>query len=134
MSSLWEAGLLYEKKAWQMRVEQLILRKALVTVSHKMLTYTLLMEELDEQMVDWNLVEQAQHHVQLGWVTRGVLQRSVLGPAPISLCMNDLDDGHSVPAEFCRLQNWQEWLIHQRVMLPSRGTSTGRRNGLTGAS
>ncbi|KAK4830979.1 hypothetical protein QYF61_014498 [Mycteria americana] len=25
--------------------------------------------------------------------------------------------------------NWEEWLIHQRLVLPSRGTSTGWRNG-----
>jgi len=29
-------------------------------------------------------------------------------------------------------QSRGEWLIHQRIMQPSRGTSTGWRNGLTG--
>jgi len=32
------------------------------------------------------------------------------------------------------IQNWEEGLIHQKVVLPSRGTSTGWRNGLTGTS
>lgn len=51
-----------------MRVEQVILRKAFVTVSHKILTDTQLMQGLDEQTVDWTLAEQAQQHkVQLGW-------------------------------------------------------------------
>jgi len=27
--------------------------------------------------------------------------------------------------------NWEEWRLYQRVMLPSRGTSTGWRNGHT---
>jgi len=29
------------------------------------------------------------------------------------------------------MQNWQEWLIHQRVILPSRGTLTDWRNRMT---
>lgn len=29
------------------------------------------------------------------------------------------------------IQNWEEWLMHQLVVLPFRGTSTGRRKGLT---
>jgi len=41
--------------------------------------------------------------------------------------------GQSVPLAISQLMlNWKEWLIHQRIMLPSRGTSTGGRNGLTG--
>lgn len=31
-------------------------------------------------------------------------------------------------------QNWEEWLIHQKVVLPSRGTLAGWRNGLTRTS
>lgn len=51
-----------------MRVEQVILSKAFITVSRKILTNTQLMQGLDEQTVDWTLAEQAQQHeVQLGW-------------------------------------------------------------------
>lgn len=70
---------------------------------HKILTDTQLMQGLDEQAGDWKLAEQAQQHkVQLDWVMRAVLQRSVLGPTLLSLLINGLDDGHSVPAEVCR--------------------------------
>lgn len=31
-------------------------------------------------------------------------------------------------------QNWEEWLIHERVVLPFRGTLTGWRNGLREAN
>jgi len=32
------------------------------------------------------------------------------------------------------VQNWEDWLIHQRVVLLFGGTSTGCRNGLMGTS
>lgn len=49
--------------------------------------------------------------------------------------INDLDDGADCPsAGLQTTQSWEEWLIHQRVMLPSRGTLTVWRNGLTETS
>ena len=47
-----------------------------------------------------------------------------------------LNEGHeSVPsASLLMTENWADWLIHQRAMLPSRGTLTGWRNGLTRTS
>lgn len=41
--------------------------------------------------------------------------------------------GQSAPsANLLMTQNWDEWLIHRSVTLPSRGASTGWRNELTG--
>lgn len=43
--------------------------------------------------------------------------------------------GQSVPfANLQVTQNWEKWLICQRVMLPSRWTSRAWRDGLTGTS
>lgn len=43
--------------------------------------------------------------------------------------------GQSAPsASLLMTQNCGEWLMFQRVVLPSRGTSTGWRNGLMGTS
>jgi len=40
--------------------------------------------------------------------------------------------GHNVTsASLLTTQYWDEWLMHERVVLPSRGTWTGWRNGLT---
>jgi len=38
------------------------------------------------------------------------------------------------PSKSADVTNWEEQLTLQRVMLPSRGTWTGWRNGLTGTS
>ena len=36
--------------------------------------------------------------------------------------------------KFANDKHWEEWLMGQRVMLPSRGTRAGRTNGQPGTS
>lgn len=68
-----------------MREEQLILRKAFVTVSRKVLTDTRLLWGLEDPTGDWKLTEQAQQHkVQWGWVTVGVYPRGQCWVPPCS--------------------------------------------------
>lgn len=41
-----------------------------------------------------------------------------------------INEGQSTPSDsLLTTQDWEEWLIHQRVMLPSRGTPTGWKMG-----
>lgn len=114
-----------------MRVEQVILRKAFVTVSHKILTDTHLMQGLDEQtLADWiGHWQNRPSNTKSSWVgvTRAVLQRSVLGPALLSLFITDLDDGHSVPAEVCRLHKTGRsgWYNRGLCCLPKRHQQAG---------
>lgn len=59
-------------------------------------------------------------------VTIGIFLVSVLGPVLFSV-INDLDnERQGAPlASLLVTQSWEEWLIHQKVVLPSRGASVG---------
>ncbi|XP_068810842.1 tetraspanin-9 isoform X2 [Struthio camelus] len=72
-----------------------------------------------------------------GWmlVTRLVSQGSVLGPALFSFSLMTWRKGQSAPsASWLVILNWEEWLTHQRAVLPLRGTWTGWRVGRRGTS
>lgn len=59
----------------------------------------------------------------------------ILGLILLSIFINECKMRQSVPsASVLVTQNWEEQLTHQRVVVPSRGTLTGWRNGLAGTS
>ncbi|KAK4830764.1 hypothetical protein QYF61_013253 [Mycteria americana] len=67
-------------------------------------------------------------------VISSVEQKSILSPIQFNTLVIWMI-GQSVPSAGLLLTlNWEEWLICQRVVLPSRETSTGWRNGLSATS
>lgn len=49
----------------------------------------------------------------------------------LNIYINNLDNGtECILSKFAEDPNWEEWLTHQRILLPSRGTLTGWRKEL----
>lgn len=84
-----------------------------------------------DREVDWKLAEclglgGGDPQIQLETVGSRVLQWPVLGLVLLNLWMM----GQRVAsAGLLVMPNWEEWLLHYRVVLPSRMTSTCWRNG-----
>lgn len=89
----------------------------------KLLTYG-----IDEQ---WGRLRTDGKVTPRGWwsvlynlLSQWLSQGSILGPIPLSIFINDLDDGAKcTPASFRMTQNWEVWLMCQRVVLPPTETS-----------
>lgn len=115
--------------------------KAFDTVSRKILIKKLLVYGLDEQTVRWTENWLKGHALRVvisdtksGWrpVTTGVPQALILSPVLFNIWMmrqSCLDS-----ASLQMTPNWEKWLIHQKIVLPCRGTLIGWRNGLTQTS
>lgn len=66
-------------------------------------------------------------------VPSGVSHILIQRPILFNISISDLDDGmKSILSKFA--ENWEKWMIRQKVVLFFIGTLTDRRNGLAGIS
>lgn len=72
--------------------------------------------------------------VQKGCDPQQEAQLLVLNPRDCLVCsLVTWVAGQGAPsASLLVAQNWEEWLVQQRILLPSRRTLTGERNRLVG--
>lgn len=118
-------------------------RKTFDKISHKILIYKVLLYGLDKHTERW-VINCLDGQVRAWWsVTESVIGVQLMavylrGQYWLNFFFKILIiwmREQSVPSAILRMtQKWEDWMIFQRVLLPSRGISTGWRNELMGTS
>jgi len=116
--------------------------KASNTVSNNILIEKLLVYGLDKQTVSWveSCLNDQDQRVVISItkssgrpVTSRVLHWSILAPVLFNIFVSDLNDvTECILSKSADDASLGGALVCQRAMLPSKGTSTGYRNGPTG--